>query len=55
MNIVPLCDHFWVATSDTMLFENVHYTVHCSEVQYSHPIQCCSWTPVLDRAGHLEG
>ena len=23
---------FWIATADALLYENVHYTVHCSEV-----------------------
>jgi len=50
-----LSDRVWIATAETLLLENVHYVVHCSEVQHSHPIQCCSWTPVLDREGHLEG
>jgi len=28
-----------VATADTLLFKNVRYVAHCSEVQHSHPIQ----------------
>jgi len=23
---------FWIATADALLFENVHYAVHCSQV-----------------------
>jgi len=48
MNSIPLSDRFCIATADT-LFENVHYVAHCSEVQHSHPMQCYSWTPVLER------
>jgi len=52
---MPLSDRFWIATADTLLFENVRYVAHCSEVQHSLPIQCCSSTPVFDREGHPEG
>jgi len=30
---MPLSDRFWIATADTLLFENVRYAAHCSEVQ----------------------
>jgi len=56
MNNMPLSDGFWTATADSLLFENVRYVALCSEVQHhSRPIQCCSWSPVLDREEHLEG
>jgi len=42
MNIIPMPDYFWIATANTLLFENVRCMAHCSEVQHSHPIQCCS-------------
>jgi len=55
MNNMPLSDRFWIATADTLSFENVRYMAYCSEIQHIHPIQCCSWSPVLDREGHLQG
>jgi len=38
MNNMPLSDGFWIATAESLLFENVRDVAHCSEVQHSQPI-----------------
>jgi len=38
MNNMPLSNHFWIATADTLLCENVRYMALLSATQTSYPV-----------------